>query len=292
MSEDDCPDPNMYCKANGCGSNTLVTESCCRRIKGRSHSGGSEDEDEDEEPLLLWPPADMEDDEEDEEVIATTKAPAGSCSPRNTGRKAWACCSRNNQCGHGEGDCDSNQDCKEGHFCGNNNCKTLVDNLTSKSATMDCCELRATSVPATTAAVTPKDSCFGGDDCCRPENQCGEGHGDCDNDNDCLGGLVCKVESCDRSTYDTFDSTDDCCQFPEDPETTTGPTITPKTTADPHPGFTTSIRPFTIESTTTTTIREYEEKGKYTACIATYIYQTKIWDEGEGRLHSGIIRKL
>ena len=85
--------------------------------------------------------------------------------------------------------------------------------------------------------------------------------------------------------------------MPEDPETTTGPPIT--TTVDPpHPGFTTSIRPFTIgkkmqlsfvgdhgfhlhlsldasffsyflfiESTTTTTIREYEEKGKYTAYI-------------------------
>ena len=36
-------------------------------------------------------------------------------------------------------------------------------------------------------------ACFGGDDCCRPENQCREGHGDCDDDDDCLGSLVCKV---------------------------------------------------------------------------------------------------
>ena len=26
----------------------------------------------------------------------------------------WTCCSKDHQCGHGEGDCDSNQDCQEG----------------------------------------------------------------------------------------------------------------------------------------------------------------------------------
>ena len=33
-----------------------------------------------------------------------------------------SCCTLNNQCGLGEGDCDSNEDCLSGLFCGHNNC--------------------------------------------------------------------------------------------------------------------------------------------------------------------------
>ena len=102
---------------------------------------------------------------------------------------------------------------RTGHFCGNNNCKKLVTNLPSESSTMDCCELNV-GITTTAASETIVDTsvgpdtdittsirpfepeiedCWGGDDCCTPENQCRERMGDCDNDNDCLGNLVCKV---------------------------------------------------------------------------------------------------
>ena len=35
-----------------------------------------------------------------------------------------ACCKPYNKCGAGEGDCDTNNDCKEGLKCGTNNCGT------------------------------------------------------------------------------------------------------------------------------------------------------------------------
>ena len=41
--------------------------------------------------------------------------------------------------------------------------------------------------------------CRGGDQCCRPHNQCGEGAGDCDTDQDCAGLLVCGSDNCGRA---------------------------------------------------------------------------------------------
>ena len=46
--------------------------------------------------------------------------------------------------------------------------------------------------------------------CCTPSNQCGEGKGDCDSDNDCLAGLKCGVDNC--VSYDAaFPAAYDCC---------------------------------------------------------------------------------
>ena len=41
--------------------------------------------------------------------------------------------------------------------------------------------------------------CRGGDQCCRPDNQCGEGAGDCDTDQDCAGLLVCGSNNCGQA---------------------------------------------------------------------------------------------
>ena len=54
------------------------------------------------------------------------------------------------------------------------------------------------------------ETCNGGNSCCSPLNPCVDGEGDCDNDNDCEGNLVCGVDNCDRANP-AFDSTDDCC---------------------------------------------------------------------------------
>jgi len=48
-------------------------------------------------------------------------------------------CSRSNRCEHGEGDCDSNAECKAGLICGKNNCKDF-DVRAHRYA--DCCRYR------------------------------------------------------------------------------------------------------------------------------------------------------
>jgi len=69
--------------------------------------------------------------------------------------------------------------------------------------------------------------CSGGDACCtsRPE-KCGVNEGDCDNDAECAGNLVCGHNNCGGSPG--FDDTDDCCEI--DPKFTTTTTTTPTTT--------------------------------------------------------------
>ena len=49
----------------------------------------------------------------------------------------WEWCSSDNKCGHGEGDCDSDDECETGTTCGTNNCLTLG---TSTNQYKDCCE--------------------------------------------------------------------------------------------------------------------------------------------------------
>jgi len=63
------------------------------------------------------------------------------------------------------------------------------------------------------------DFCDGGDSCCQnhPNQRCGIGEGDCDEDMDCEQGLVCGIDNC-RAWGSGFDSTDDCCRDPCDGE--------------------------------------------------------------------------
>jgi len=64
-----------------------------------------------------------------------------------------------------------------------------------------------------------EDFCDGGDSCCQnhPNQRCGIGEGDCDEDMDCERGLVCGRDNC-RAWGSGFDSTDDCCREPCDGE--------------------------------------------------------------------------
>lgn len=117
-----------------------------------------------------------------------------------------SCCQWNGyRCGEGEGDCDSDFDCKLGLVCGKDNCKNpknITDGM-GFDATDDCC-------------YRP---CFGGDSCCGSNGyQCGEGEGDCDYDSDCKPGLVCGKDNCKNPDIHPdgagYDATDDCCILP------------------------------------------------------------------------------
>ena len=48
-----------------------------------------------------------------------------------------SCCSDDHKCGHGEGDCDKDSDCKDGLICGENNCQMAYGAQWSTSD--DCC---------------------------------------------------------------------------------------------------------------------------------------------------------
>ena len=47
-------------------------------------------------------------------------------------------------------------------------------------------------------------------DCCRQENPCGEGKGDCDKSYECKENLVCGKNNCDSSKFPSRDT--DCCE--------------------------------------------------------------------------------
>ena len=54
---------------------------------------------------------------------------------------------------------------------------------------------------------------FGDDSCCKSDNLCDEGEGDCDSDSDCLEGLECGRDNCPYEG-DDWDYGDDCCYDP------------------------------------------------------------------------------
>ena len=94
-------------------------------------------------------------------------------------------CTDSNRCGEDEGDCDNDSECKEGHKCGTNNCRSLPS-----LSFYDCCYKLE-------------------EDFCTLENPCGVDQGDCDSNFECLDGLVCGLNNCPNSLG--YDSEVDCC---------------------------------------------------------------------------------
>eukprot|EP01064_Diplonema_japonicum_P018704 TRINITY_DN273_c0_g1_i11.p1 TRINITY_DN273_c0_g1~~TRINITY_DN273_c0_g1_i11.p1 ORF type:complete len:337 (+),score=110.13 TRINITY_DN273_c0_g1_i11:69-1079(+) len=84
-------------------------------------------------------------------------------------------------CKEGEGDCDSDAECKAGLTCGHNNCKTMHPAEADLYMTYaDCCEV-----------MQPFHL-----DYCQEKPGCGFGVGDCDDDDQCGAGLVCGYNNC------------------------------------------------------------------------------------------------
>jgi len=138
----------------------------------------------------------------------------------------WSCCRPMHQCGVGEGDCDSDRDCKGSLKCGKDNCVS-GRKFTKMS---DCCydpkpntkSAPKKSVPKKSAtkkipANKPTKSCNGLSShdwsCCSASNQCGVGEGDCDSDRDCKGILKCGKDNCARGRK--FTKMSDCCYNPK-----------------------------------------------------------------------------
>ena len=60
------------------------------------------------------------------------KPPLVSCATTNNGEIGFCYC---NTCFENEGDCDSNIECQNNHFCGSNNCPASLD----FNSEIDCC---------------------------------------------------------------------------------------------------------------------------------------------------------
>ena len=103
----------------------------------------------------------------------------------------WGCCTEVNPCFKDRGDCDKDSECLGQLVCGNNNCGD------GAHPGLDCC-LDA-SVKCNPAKIDWH--------CCTPSSPCGQGKGDCDNDDDCAGDLVCGKDNCGRGALD-------CCVRP------------------------------------------------------------------------------
>merc|ERR1712227_587951 len=159
------------------------------------------------------------------------------CAGRNfNGRR---CCTPEDPCDYGEGDCDGPADggandghagCKGDLVCGSNNCKKFGNYYHEKD---DCCDLPETLQNAPPEPQAPIDAplvpapgqkCAGrnydGKRCCTPEQPCDEGEGDCDGPGDgglndghagCKGDLVCGSNNCKKfGAY--YHEKDDCCE--------------------------------------------------------------------------------
>ena len=149
--------------------------------------------------------------------IVTTK-------PKNTEKRCQGrnvdkglCCTPEDPCDEGEGDCDENDQCKPGLMCGSNNCQQFSHIFHEKD---DCCIRMVVNNPD----PAEQRRCQGrhvvqadGGKCCKPENPCDEGEGDCDGDDQCGAGLVCGNNNC-KQFGDIFDEKDDCCVKPSEPK--------------------------------------------------------------------------
>merc|ERR1712066_261797 len=165
--------------------------------------------------------------------------PGQRCSGRNyNGRR---CCTPEQPCGLGEGDCDGpldggthdgHQGCKGDLVCGSNNCRKFGAYFHEKD---DCCDRpenlpvreEPVIVPGTPLEPPAGQRCRGrnydGKRCCTPQQPCDEGEGDCDGPGDggqhdghagCRGDLVCGSNNCLKfGAY--FHPKDDCCENPD-----------------------------------------------------------------------------
>ena len=143
----------------------------------------------------------------------------------------WTFCSPSNPCGKCQGDCDNDADCKGNLVCHHRD--SIGDpappgcgDITFADADY-CGDPIDNDAPTPIKTITPAptkrpshvaptlDLFYGGKDYCTPSNPCRRCQGDCDNDTDCMGNLVCHQRfndadppppGCSGTTWDDADS--------------------------------------------------------------------------------------
>ena len=100
-------------------------------------------------------------------------------------------CACKESCTENKGDCDFNDQCRDGHRCGKNNCP----NSYGFDSNTDCCYV----------AIN------GDEDFCTLENPCEADEGDCDSNEECQSELFCGSNNCPNSFG--VSSSLDCCEL-------------------------------------------------------------------------------
>lgn len=120
-------------------------------------------------------------------------------------------CSKEAPCEKGEGDCENNDECKNGLFCGKNNCLGefgepygFFPKITSKKD--DCCTDNKQYCSPNEILPAYRRTC------CTKTNPCPEEHGDCDTNDPSTCGidLICGDNNC-KDFHPLARETDDCC---------------------------------------------------------------------------------
>merc|ERR1711970_712759 len=124
-------------------------------------------------------------------------------TPRCRGRNfdKGKCCTDGTPCKEGEGDCEVDNECTGDLVCGNNNCKDFASFFHEKD---DCC------IKPEKPDLRCRGRNFDKERCCTKETPCVLGEGDCDDDSDCSGNLLCGNNNC-KAFGSFFHEKDDCC---------------------------------------------------------------------------------
>lgn len=132
-------------------------------------------------------------------------------------RDGWSACSRNNKCGVGKGDCDNSDECKRGLVCYDRGFNdpvpgVFVSGVESSDSSDDDYDICAEP------SIIAKSK--GGDYCKDKDGyRCSIGLGDCDNDNQCEGDLLCFERTHDEAIPGIYTGRltrdDDICFLPD-----------------------------------------------------------------------------
>merc|ERR1719412_2354703 len=191
---------DLRCGSNNCkkfGAYYHEKDDCCEKPAPVSTKPPKRSD-----PLMLAPAK-----KENVNNVVTLREPFQRCKGRNFLPRP--CCTPQNPCPEGQGDCEIDSDCAGSLVCGNNNCKQFGSFFHEKD---DCC-VKPEPIPAPVKPRTCKGRNFSPRPCCTPENPCPEGQGDCEIDGDCAGTLVCGNNNC-KQFGSFFHPKDDCCVKP------------------------------------------------------------------------------
>lgn len=122
------------------------------------------------------------------------------------GERGWDfsynCCVEGGDCGEGEGDCDNHGECSGNLRCGKDNCRYMNPGEGKFPNDADCCYQPCRGEPGWSFSYS----------CCAEGGDCGMGEGDCDNDGECRGNLVCGNNNCrDMNPGEGYPADADCC---------------------------------------------------------------------------------
>ena len=101
------------------------------------------------------------------------------------------CCSAENPCPVGHGDCDDDSHCAGDLRCGRSNCKNrFATNWAEAQESLDCCYDPAEE------GRTCDENDHRPSKCCEDTQNCGVDEGHCENDDECADGLQCGSGNC------------------------------------------------------------------------------------------------